>query len=165
MLKLTAAFVLAATASAGALPTWDKKIDGAKRFKVLSAFDGAAVLDRETGLVWEIAVSIGLNWRAAHKHCGIRNTGGRMGWRLPALDELLTIVDPARSPATPEGAPFTGLFAGGVWTANEDVDTPTAAVTVDFNAFLLSTRSKTLSRAVLCVRGGRGSATGGRAGD
>ena len=35
--------------------SWDKKIDGSARFKVLDAFNNEAVLDKETGLVWELA--------------------------------------------------------------------------------------------------------------
>ena len=33
--------------------TWDQQINGEGRFKVLSQFGGAAVLDKETGRVWE----------------------------------------------------------------------------------------------------------------
>jgi len=48
------AFVLfAPLAVADPGSTWDKKIAGAGRFKVLSEFGGAAVFDKETGLVWE----------------------------------------------------------------------------------------------------------------
>jgi len=36
----------------GTLPTWDKRIETPGRFKVLAKFDDAAVLDKETGLVW-----------------------------------------------------------------------------------------------------------------
>lgn len=155
----------ATTALAGSLPTWDKKIAGTKRFKLLPAFANEVVIDRETGLLWELAPSAGFNWRNAHRHCSYSNTGGRMGWRLPALDELLTLVDPDRSPAIAEGAPFTGMLTE-LWTANDDAADPaTLAVSVDLNAFLLRTRSQTLARSVLCVRGGRGSTASGRAGD
>jgi len=34
-------------------PSWDKQINNPGRFKVLNDFGGAAVYDRETGLVWE----------------------------------------------------------------------------------------------------------------
>ena len=37
-------------------PLWDKRVDKAKsRFKVLKKFDSVAVLDNETGLVWQRA--------------------------------------------------------------------------------------------------------------
>jgi hypothetical protein len=156
----------AATARAGALPTWDKRIDGANRFKVLSALDGEAVLDRETGLVWEKVASLPGNWRNALRFCALRNTGGRMGWRLPALEELLTLVDPDETtPALPPGAPFENVFTTSFWTANEEEGDPTLAVTVNLDVFSLSGALKTSgSRKVLCVRGGRGSATGTRGG-
>lgn len=34
-------------------PSWNQQINDPRRFTVLAAFGGAAVLDRETGLVWE----------------------------------------------------------------------------------------------------------------
>ena len=48
------AFVgFAALALADPGTTWDDKINGHHRFKVLREFGGAAVLDKETGRVWE----------------------------------------------------------------------------------------------------------------
>ena len=34
-------------------PSWDQQIPAGQRFIVLSNWNNAAVLDRETGLVWE----------------------------------------------------------------------------------------------------------------
>jgi hypothetical protein len=42
-------------AGAGSLKSWDKTKAGSKRWKVLDNFGDAAVLDSETGLVWEQA--------------------------------------------------------------------------------------------------------------
>ena len=36
-----------------ALPAWDQKKGAANRFVVLTNWNSAAVLDKETGLVWE----------------------------------------------------------------------------------------------------------------
>ena len=36
-----------------AFPSWSQQINTTKRFTVLTAFGSAAVLDNETGLVWE----------------------------------------------------------------------------------------------------------------
>lgn len=77
--------VLWFTAPAGAIPleSWDNKIPNAnQRFKVLSEFGGAAVLDRETQLVWEQSPSTTPTiWSAALGVCINKNVGGRFGWR------------------------------------------------------------------------------------
>lgn len=41
------------------IPSWDQKLPTSTRFIVLSNWDRAAVLDRETGLVWEKSPSAG----------------------------------------------------------------------------------------------------------
>ena len=157
--------LLSSTAFGGALPIWDKKISGPSRFKVLAPFGGAAVLDRETGLVWEKTGALVGNYRNSLRHCALRNIGGRMGWRMPALEELLTLVDQTETtPAVPAGAPFEGLIGVPFWTANEEEGDPTLVVTVSLDVFTLSGASKTIARRVLCVRGGRGSTTGTRGG-
>jgi len=53
LIAILVLLVVAPLAIAGSFPSWDRKIDSAKRFKVLDRFEGEAVLDRETGLVWE----------------------------------------------------------------------------------------------------------------
>src|SRR6266404_2490251 len=77
----------AATTAAGpyyANPSWDQQLPASTRFVVLSnwidaahASGGAAVLDRETGLVWEQSPSTTtLFWLAAEGHCNDLRTGG-----------------------------------------------------------------------------------------
>jgi hypothetical protein len=165
LLALLAVVLHASPAYAGALPTWDKKIDSPGRFKLLAAFDGAAVLDKETGLVWETSATLVSGFRNALRFCALRNHGGRMGWRMPALEELLTLVDQSNTtPALPDGAPFTNVTGTRFWTANEEETDPTLVVTVFLDAFDLSAATKTSTQKVLCVRGGRGSTTFGRGG-
>src|SRR5215472_9762541 len=56
MLSSMAGPASAQTSGAGpyyATPSWDQSIPAATRFVVLTNFASAAVLDRETGLVWE----------------------------------------------------------------------------------------------------------------
>jgi hypothetical protein len=59
------------------------------RFNVLSSFSCVAVLDRETGLVWEQTPdSTAFTWAAALDHCTMLLDGGKLGWRLPTDEEL-----------------------------------------------------------------------------
>lgn len=71
-------------------------------------FEGQAVLDRETGLIWERTVSTyKTTWQkeecASKTIGGQRGRGGRGGWHLPTLQELLSLA-----PLTEE-APFINL--------------------------------------------------------
>jgi hypothetical protein len=65
----------------------------------------AAVLDRETGLVWERVPSATAQarWNAAHGGvCATLFLGGRLGWRVPAEEELASLFGSTRA-----GHPFT----------------------------------------------------------
>ena len=85
--------------SAGIAKNWDKKLPNTLRFTVLTDFDGAAVRDNETGLVWEQSPETKTqNWSGARFACASRTIGGRKGWRLPSVHELASLVDPAVVP-------------------------------------------------------------------
>src|SRR5947208_1713602 len=85
-----------------ATPSWDQTLPASTRFVVLSNFNSAAVLDRETGLVWERVPStnkfdggppIGqFGGLFAKEHCGSLTIANRKGWRLPNVHELLSLV-------------------------------------------------------------------------
>src|SRR5215831_4870597 len=101
-------------------PSWDQQLPASTRFVVLSNWvdsnfpsGGAAVLDRETGLVWERSPSATLfAWEIAQFHCNQLGVGNRLGWRLPTLQELTSLVDPTVAfpgPTLPAGHPFTNV--------------------------------------------------------
>lgn len=94
--------------------TWDKLFTGGNRFSVLGGFGNQAVLDKETGLVWERSPSTTpTDPSAAHASCNTENVGGRLGWRLPTIQELASLVDQTQSsPALTSGHPFTNVQAG-----------------------------------------------------
>ena len=79
---------LAVTTAVGpyyATPSWDQTRPAATRFIVLTNMGSAAVLDRETGLVWERSPSsLTTDWFNAFNHCSFLNVGNRMGWRVPS---------------------------------------------------------------------------------
>jgi len=105
-----AALLMVAPLAVAAPPSWDEQINKPTRFKVLTDFGGAAVLDRETGLVWEQSQDfIVRKWGAAQIHCNQRIVGNRLGWRLPTIQELVSLVDPTvpfPGPGLPAGHPF-----------------------------------------------------------
>ena len=80
---------------------------------MLADFNNEAVLDRETGLVWETSPdTTNYNWNGARNICLNKNIGGRKGWRLPAIAELTSLIDPSVAqpgPTLPPGHPFTTI--------------------------------------------------------
>jgi hypothetical protein len=100
-------------------PSWDRVLPAAERFRLVMG--GAGVLDLETGLVWEQHPDSNFMThsnaiRLAHD----KVVGGRKGWRLPSIEELMTLVDVTQSPVRlPAGHPFVPPKASGFqsfWT-------------------------------------------------
>src|SRR5262245_19353975 len=61
-----------------ATPSWDQTLPAATRWIILSNFASAAVLDRNTGLVWERSpATTAVNWSAAKSGCINKNVGGQ----------------------------------------------------------------------------------------
>jgi hypothetical protein len=106
-----------------ASPSWDQQLPAAQRFIVLSNWNNEAVLDRETGLVWERQpVMDTFDWVTAMQQCRKHLTANRRGWRLASYAELTSLLDGTQStPALPAGHPFLGI--GGLdvfWTATPE---------------------------------------------
>lgn len=158
-----------ASVAAAKPPSWDTVKVGASRFKVLSVFNNEAVLDKETGLVWQISPFEGANSTSsltqAMTSCRtLVYNGGRYGWRLPSVEEMSTLIDTtAGSPFLPAGHPFvcTGTCSGGLstnyWTATQRPPTDyTSAYVVSILAGFVTSAPVASIRGVWCVRGGSG---------
>lgn len=134
-----------------------------------------AVLDKETGLVWERAPHAATtDWFSAQVVCMEKTTGGRMGWRLPTIEELLTLPDPASTAQLwlPDGHPFyEPHFIRGdpYWSATSSIETDPGrqnrAHTMVLNNWdnlpfpdRFGTLEKGENAGYLCVRGGSGQA-------
>jgi hypothetical protein len=158
---------------------WDLKLQcdthaTCPRFVVLSNWidtshpsGGAAVLDRETGLVWEQSPSTTpLQWggpavaffNSAQFHCNDSKVGNRKGWRLPTLQELASLVDPTKlNPALPAGHPFSSnVRSDFYWSATTLAVLTSDAWTVKFVNGGVFGDDKTVLNFVWCVRGGQG---------
>lgn len=137
--------------------SWDKKLPNSSRFTVLSDFGGAAVRDNETGLVWEQSPDTKIqNWIEARFACAKRTIGGRMGWRLPSLHELASLLDPSvkPGPTVPAGHPFANVQAAHYWSATSFAGKPTHAWNVGFIMGMVHDLKTTEKHNVWCVRGG-----------
>lgn len=176
MVALGASPAKASTAAGSyyATPSWDQQLDASTRFIVLSNWGDAAVLDRETGLVWEQSPSILflIPWEDAQIHCNQLRTGARLGWRLPTIQELSSLVDPNVAypgPTLPAGNPFsnvigTPLRGSYYWSATTYAGNTTEAWLVSFSNGVVSPFfngipndvDKTWAFNVWCVRGGQG---------
>lgn len=150
-----------------ATPSWSQKLPAATRFIVLTNWASEAVLDRETGLIWEKAPSdtAHMSWRDAHRYCLISKVGGRKGWRMPSVQELSSLVDPTQqSPALPAGHPFAvDAIRDAFWSSTLTDVTPQEAWGVIFVTTGNVGHSPVSDNFyVWCVRGGSGAEVQGR---
>ena len=149
-----------------ALPAWDQKLQcdtpaTCPRFIVLANWRNA-VLDRETGLVWQRSPSGSFpsDWASAHFHCTTYDDiEERYGWRLPAIQELASLLTNRPGAGLPPGHPFQ--FGAGVmrfWSASTVVGAPTQAwgIFFDSGSFANSVKTSDQMSGAWCVRGGAG---------
>jgi hypothetical protein len=143
-----------------ATPSWDQQLPAATRFVVLSNWGNGneAVLDRETGLVWEQSPSTtGELWLNASQHCVQLSKGGRKGWRLPTVQDLASLIDPTQTnPPLPSGHPFTAQSSD-YWSASSDAFNAAGAWVVSFiNGDVYRVNKSVGGYYAWCVRGGPG---------
>ena len=137
-------------------PTWSQKLPAEKRFVLV--LDGEAVLDRETGLVWEKSPDTFLrNWNDAINYCYRREVGGRRGWRMPTIEELSSLVDTTQNnPALPSGHPFVNVQSDNYWSSTELAGSPDRAFSVVLSSGGVGGSSKSNNESyVWPVRGGQ----------
>jgi len=138
-------------------PTWSQTLPAAERFELVMGNE--AVLDKETGLVWEQSPSDEIKyWKDAVYYCYNKNVGNRGGWRLPAVEELRSLVDPtASNPALPDGHPFSIVQMSYHWTITTYEENSDYARQVRLSTGVVYNGNKTGEQsAVWCVRGGHG---------
>jgi hypothetical protein len=158
-----------------AVPSWDQTlactaINNCPRFIVLTNMNSEAVLDRETGLVWEkspgdtdhdgdVDVNDRRNLSFAQSHCNRLTVGNRKGWRIPTVQELASLVDPSvplPGPTLPAGHPFSNVQSDSYWSATTSTLVGNSAWTVSFNDGDVNVSTKSVEDLVWCVRGGQG---------
>ena len=136
-------------------PTWSQLLPGAQRFELV--LGGEAVLDKETGLVWDAKPQVTpLLWQDAQLYCTTKELHFRKGWRLPAIEELASLVDTSfsGSPKLTSGHPFQNIISHYWSSSAADTD---AVWTVDFSSGAVEEIPHLeISPALTwCVRGGK----------
>jgi hypothetical protein len=118
---------------------------------------GNAVLDRETGLVWQqdsLVNADELNWYDSLAICRTLNLEGKLGWRVPTIEEFFTLLDNFSQPPDP---PFTAGVNPRYWTASTDPANAANALYWSFTAGSIFPGAKSGVPAtgigVWCVRG------------
>ena len=132
----------------------------------VSVLNGGGVKDSETELVWETSPDPGWHtWGAAPElfgrdsapfYCAQKRVGGRMGWRLPSVDELASLIEPSIAGpglSLPAGHPFRQVQTDApYWSASlVPSDYRTFVVLFGGGDVQLSSLGSTLH--VWCVRG------------
>ncbi len=137
---------------------WDQALPAAQRFVILPAFNNEAVLDKNTGLVWEKSPAPTFTaWSSALGACIRKTVGGLRGWRLPSVSELASLVDPTvgtSGPTLPPGHPFLNVQSF-YWSASTWAADPVLAWYVRFGNGSVENEFKTFAAGNhWCVRGG-----------
>ena len=132
-----------------------------------ATFSDDLVHDKETGLVWTRDANLlgQHNWLDANTLCREVELGNRSGWRLPAVEELSSLVDPSQpNLALPAGHPFVNVqFGSGdpaYWSSTNSENPTAAAWFVNFwrgaGPHLVGLGNKSIPGFVWPVRGGTG---------
>ncbi len=118
------------------------------------------VWDKETGLVWERSPTTAKQaWDGAIVYSFTTLIAGRLGWRLPAMEELLSLADPTQSsPKLPVGNPFLDIQTDYFyWSSTLGMSSPPQyAWGYNFGTGDTSNVLKTAAAHIWLVRGGYG---------
>ena len=138
---------------------WDQNLPAAQRFVILPAFNNEAVLDKNTGLVWErVPDAADIVWTQATFNCINKIVGGTRGWRLPSVVEFVSLTDPSlqglRGPSVPTDIFPTLPQLGFFWSATTHAEDHTIAWFASLASSDVSQIPKTTPGHAWCVRGG-----------
>ncbi len=149
------------------LPSNDGDVNGCNSARFTCVFGDQAVLDNETGIVWQRSPSFDVaSWNSKMNHCDrAASTGGRHGWRLPTLREFGSLLDTSPD-SLPDGHPFLDVLPSGetetyFWTMMTDEAETEYADSVIFQpspgtVVPGGATHKTSVLRAWCVRGGSG---------
>lgn len=116
--------------------------------------EDGTVTDFTTGLMWKKETEKMLTWEEALTYCERLNFAGYLDWRLPNVNELLSLVDYSQNEPCINTELFPNTRNEPYWTSTTNVLVPTHAWMVLFNHGNVGSKEKTKSIFVRPVRGG-----------
>ena len=120
--------------------------------------NGDTITDNATKRIWQDnadTASVRKNWNDAKTYCEDLTLGGYSDWRLPSVDELVSIIDWGRSnPAinTNFSNISTSYSGDYYWTSTEDVGSPGRYWTVEFYSGKIHWDTSDYLLFIRCVR-------------
>lgn len=109
------------------------------------------VTDAKSGLQWEADHHGPMSWNEAQKYAESLRLGGHEDWRVPTLEELVTLIDYSKyRPAST----FPGMPNDYFWLSSSYAGSASNAWAVHFSYGSVSYSGKTATYYVRCVRRG-----------
>jgi hypothetical protein len=110
------------------------------------------VVDNDTGLMWQDSSTIvEKDWQGAKEYCNNLSLGGYDDWRLPHIDELVSITDKNRyNPAIKDI--FNNTKNDWYWSNTQVKSNSSLAWVVSFSSGRVSWSYKSNANYVRCVR-------------
>jgi len=115
------------------------------------------VTDNITGFMWQDdseAKTLYLSWQGAKDYCDGSTLGGYSDWRLPAVEELESIVDYGRNNPSIDPT-FKNVENAWYWSSTSPSGYTYGAWVVYFNNGIVSQNNKDNNDYLRCVRAGR----------
>ena len=112
------------------------------------------VIDHATHLMWQDGVSgqtVTHTWQEAKEYCEALTLGGFTDWRLPTIEELLSIVDSGRSGPSIDPV-FQNVVSDLYWSSTTDASNTSRAWAVNFYDGYDRWGAKSVDGYVRCVR-------------
>ena len=121
-----------------------------------SAATNDSIVDPKTGLEWSPTLGDRANWKTAKKVAEAYRGGGHDDWRLPTIEELITLIDFSRFNPAANTDLFPDMKSSWYWSGTPDASSPGGfAWLVDFSSGYVNNDYQGNSAFVRAVRGSR----------
>ncbi len=118
--------------------------------------NGDIVTDNVTGLQWQDdAVVSETTWQGAIDRCEALTLGIYSDWRLPNINELISLVDDTRFDPSIDTSIFDHTISGGYWSSTSRAGYSSSAWLIGFSGGGQNGNGKSHNFYVRCVRAGQ----------